>query len=101
MMTKLGFVLVASAVVAGCAGSPPPPAAGAGEDSPPAGENAGGSLSAAQCEAQGGTVVGDIGDGAIHKPGYVCPQTGKPPIGSISAEPGGPIAIEGSVCCGK
>jgi hypothetical protein len=57
------------------------------------------SLSASDCEAKGGTVVGDIGDGAIHRPDYVCPESGKPPIGTIAADPGGPVAIEGSVCC--
>ena len=52
----------------------------------------------AQCEAQGGTVVGDIGDGATHRPDYVCPS-GKPPLGAIAPPEGGPIAIEGAVCC--
>lgn len=56
-------------------------------------------LTAAACEAQGGTVVGDIGDGAIHQPGYVCPDSGAAPIGTIVADPGGPVAVEGSVCC--
>jgi hypothetical protein len=56
-------------------------------------------LTAAACEAQGGTVVGDIGDGAIHQPEYRCPDSGEAPLGSIVAEPGGPVAVEGSVCC--
>ncbi len=56
-------------------------------------------LTAATCEAQGGKVVGDIGDGAIHQPGYLCPDSGEPPLGSIVAEPGEPVAIEGAVCC--
>lgn len=56
-------------------------------------------LTAAACEAQGGKVVGDIGDGAIHKPDYRCPDSGEPPLGDVVAEPGGPVAIEGSVCC--
>jgi hypothetical protein len=55
-------------------------------------------LTAEECEASGGTVVGDIGDGAIHRPEYLCPS-GKRPSGSIRAPEGGPIAIEGSVCC--
>ncbi|MFV8750411.1 hypothetical protein ACNOYE_07655 [Nannocystaceae bacterium ST9] len=55
-------------------------------------------LSAAACEEQGGSVVGDIGDGAIHRPEYRC-ESGQPPIGSIVADPGGPVAIEGAVCC--
>jgi hypothetical protein len=56
-------------------------------------------LTAAACEAQGGTVIGDIGDGAIHRPEYRCPDSGEAPIGTIVAEPDGPVAIEGSVCC--
>lgn len=58
-----------------------------------------GQLSAAQCEAAGGKVVGDIGDGAIHRVDYVCPESGKSPLGTIAPEPGGPVAIEGAVCC--
>jgi hypothetical protein len=56
-------------------------------------------ITAAACEEQGGQVVGDIGDGAIHKPDYVCPDSGVAPIGSITAEPDGPVAVEGAVCC--
>jgi hypothetical protein len=56
-------------------------------------------LTAATCEAQGGKVIGDIGDGAVNKPDYRCPDSGEPPLGSVVAEPGGPVAIEGSVCC--
>lgn len=56
-------------------------------------------VTAAACEEQGGKVVGDIGDGAIHRPDYKCPDSGNAPIGSIIADPGGPVAIEGSVCC--
>lgn len=56
-------------------------------------------LTAAACEAEGGTVIGDIGDGAIHRPEYRCPDSGEAPIGSVVADPGGPVAIEGSVCC--
>ena len=55
-------------------------------------------LTAQDCEAKGGTVVGDIGDGAIHRPDYKCPS-GMAPIGSIAGSPGEPIAVEGSVCC--
>lgn len=50
------------------------------------------SMTAEECEAAGGSVVGDIGDGAIHRPEYVCPS-GQPPVGSI------PLGVEGSVCC--
>jgi hypothetical protein len=55
-------------------------------------------LTSAECEAQGGKVVGDIGDGAIHRPDYTC-ESGSPPIGTITPDPGGPVAVEGSVCC--
>jgi hypothetical protein len=56
-------------------------------------------ITAADCEAQGGQVVGDIGDGAIHQPDYRCPTSGEAPIGTITPDPGGPVAVEGSVCC--
>jgi hypothetical protein len=55
-------------------------------------------LTSAQCQAEGGTIVGDIGDGAIHRPDYLC-ESGQRPIGSIVAEQGEPIAVEGAVCC--
>ena len=47
---------------------------------------------AEQCEADGGTVVGDIGDGAIHRPEYRC-ENGEEPTGRIEQ------GVEGSVCC--
>src|SRR5688572_511520 len=56
-------------------------------------------LTAAACEAQGGKVVGDIGDGATARPDFKCPDSGEPPIGSITPDTGGPVAVEGSVCC--
>jgi hypothetical protein len=56
-------------------------------------------LTAAECEAQGGQVIGDIGDGAIHRPDYRCADSGEAPIGTIVPDEGGPVAIEGSVCC--
>lgn len=68
------------------------------EPAPPSGASDRPSLTAAECQAQGGTVVGDIGDGAIHRPDYVC-ESGKPPIASIKSAEGEPIAVEGSVCC--
>lgn len=81
--------------LAGCGGSKPaaqtPPA------EPPA-TTAKPTLTQAQCEAQSGHVVGDIGDGAVHRPDYVCPS-GKPPVGTIAPEAGAPMAVEGSVCC--
>jgi hypothetical protein len=56
-------------------------------------------LTAAECSTKGGEVVGDIGDGAVHRPDYRCAATGEPPLGEIAADPGGPVAIEGAVCC--
>ena len=58
------------------------------------------SLTAEASEAGGGTVVGDIGDGAIFEPEYTCESNGQRPIGQIEAAEGGPIGVEGSVCCG-
>jgi hypothetical protein len=55
-------------------------------------------LTAEACEAGGGKVVGDIGDGAIHRPDYRC-QGGAAPTGAIRAPAGGAMAVEGSVCC--
>ena len=93
--------------VAGCGGGSAPardaselpaqPSAGSGSAST---EEAAArpALTAEACEASGGSVVGDIGDGAIHRPEYRCPNGAKP-SGSIRAAEGGPIAIEGSVCC--
>lgn len=57
-------------------------------------------LTAAECQAASGTVVGDIGDGAIHRPDYRC-ANGQRPLGSIRAEQGEPVAVEGAVCCGS
>jgi len=70
------------------------PAAGAGEGS------ARPSITAEACEGNGGSVVGDIGDGAIHRPDYRCVNGAKPTANIRSAD-GEPIAIEGSVCCPK
>ena len=84
-------------ILTGCGSSPPPP------QSPPTGVPGNAvpgrtALPQAACEAQGGTVVGDIGDGATQRPDYVCPS-GKPPLGNIAAPAGGPMPIEGAVCC--
>jgi hypothetical protein len=81
--------------------SAPPPTAPP-NDSPGPGEGATGrpALTAEACEASGGTVVGDIGDGAIHRPDYRCPS-GANPSGNIRAAEGAPMAVEGSVCCPK
>jgi len=73
------------------ASSPPAAPTGSGATSRPA-------LTAEECAAKHGTAVGDIGDGAVHRPDYVCPG-GKPPIGSIEPAADGPVAVEGNVCC--
>lgn len=49
-------------------------------------------MTAEACEEAGGTVVGDIGDGAVHRPEYRC-ENGESPIGRV------PSGIEGAVCC--
>jgi hypothetical protein len=106
---RASIVILGFALLAACSKPPstPPTQESGGEDKPvdegtPAAE--GGSeerpgLTAAACEEQGGQVVGDIGDGAIHRPDYVCPDSGVAPIGTITADPGGPVAVEGAVCC--
>jgi len=57
------------------------------------------SLTGSQCIAEGGVVVGDIGDGAIHRPEYRCESTGLAPIARITYLDGESIATEGAVCC--
>jgi hypothetical protein len=56
-------------------------------------------ITRSQCLALDGVEVGDIGDGRIHRPDYLC-ENQRPPLGTIRAESGEPIATEGSVCCG-
>jgi hypothetical protein len=55
-----------------------------------------------ECEEAGGSIVGDIGDGAIFEAAYVCEKSGMPPIANILQDANGtaPIATEGEVCCG-
>lgn len=77
-------------------GTPTPPAEPDGPGPGPGADRP--AMTAAECEGQGGTVVGDIGDGAIHKPDYMC-ESGKPPLGNVTAPEGGPTPIEGAVCC--
>lgn len=55
-------------------------------------------LTAAQCQEKGGVVVGDIGDGAIHRADYLC-ASGKKPISSLVYGTNEPISVEGAVCC--
>ena len=54
-----------------------------------------------ECTAAGGIIVGDIGNGAIHRPNYRCESNGEAPIANIIPAEGEPIAIEGEVCCGS
>ena len=102
---RIALLVGSTAFVAcvACGGSQTAPAApsfaadptttpGASEDAPRP------SITAAACEANHGAVVGDIGDGAIHRPEYRC-INGAKPTANISPAAGGPIAIEGSVCC--
>jgi hypothetical protein len=108
---RASTVVVALLLLAACSkppSTPPPTNDSVDEGQPPVDdgqpdvENGGEErpgLTAAACEEQGGTVVGDIGDGAIHQPDYRCPDSGEAPIGTITADPDGPVAIEGAVCC--
>ena len=95
-------VVLALALVFGsaCSGTKSAPAPTPSDPSPPPPtQGSGSSLTADECTAAGGQVVGDIGDGAIHRPDYRCPTSGAPPIGHVTSEPGQPTAIEGAVCC--
>lgn len=110
----LSTVLVLSAVIlSACAskqGEPDAPAEASPEAEAPAPEGAVDEqpaevaerpkLTAEECSAKGGSVVGDIGDGAIHRPDYRC-ESGAEPIGSIQSAGDAPVAVEGSVCCPK
>lgn len=57
-------------------------------------------MTALECQQAGGITVGDIGDGRIHQSGFLC-QNGEPPMGTILSKTDEPIAVEGTVCCGK
>jgi hypothetical protein len=88
----------AIAVVLAACGPSQPPVQG-----PPTGDSAKGvperkAFAQEACEAQGGSVTADIGDGATRRPDYLCPS-GKPPLGNIAPPAGGPIPVEGAVCC--
>jgi hypothetical protein len=99
---RTSSILVAFLLAAACSKSSPPPS----EPSPPApttpatGERP--ALTSAACEAQGGQVIGDIGDGSVHRPEYRCASNGEAPFANIVNDPNqGPVAIEGAVCCKK
>ena len=96
-MERLFFVLALSLAACGGKQSAPPTPASPAE--PSGSTSSGSSLTAQQCQEAGGEVVGDIGDGAIHRPDYRCAKSGNPPLGPIAASPGEPQAIEGAVCC--
>ncbi|MGH1347718.1 MAG: hypothetical protein ACRBN8_39555 [Nannocystales bacterium] len=98
-MKRLSFALL-FLVACKPAATPPPDQPGNPDGLPTGNGGPEASQSAAECEAAGGNVVGDIGDGAIFKPDYVCESNGEPPTARITAEEGGPIGVEGSVCCG-
>lgn len=55
-------------------------------------------LTEEECSSKNGKIMGDPGDGRIHRPNYICPS-GKPPLGSVRYETGDMIPVEGSVCC--
>jgi hypothetical protein len=55
-------------------------------DAPPVADRP--ELTTEACEAKGGKVVGDIGDGAVHRPDYKC-ESGLAPIGRVA------LGIEG------
>lgn len=93
----LGLVLTTGCPTGGS--DPEPPTTGEPQPEPEPEPTDRPMLTSAECQAQGGAIVGDIGDGAIHRPDYVCESSGQPPIGTIRAAEGEPIAVEGSVCC--
>lgn len=102
--SPLLVALVFSVSLAACASNQshvepaPESAPAAAEADPPLDAAARPQLSAEDCAARGGTVIADIGDGAIHRPDYRCPN-GAEPSGVIKSAGDGPVAVEGSVCC--
>jgi len=68
--------------------------------SPGLGSTPGMPMSVEECTAAGGQVVGDIGDGRVHRADYLC-NNGEVPLGTINYSDGEPIATEGAVCCGQ
>ena len=55
-------------------------------------------LTLQQCRKQGGSVIGDIGDGRIHRANFVC-ASGRKPLGYIIYNENQSAPIEGAVCC--
>ena len=103
IMTRcVNLVILTGLLATGCAtkapadpsGSPQPP----DKEAPASADAERPSMTAAECEASGGRVVGDIGDGAIHRADYTC-EGGKPPTGNVKPAEGEPVAVEGAVCC--
>ncbi len=92
-LALVGF-LVSSAV--GCAARPSEDAASGDQafsDSQGSYESAGGGLTATACEAAGGELLGDMGNGAIHRADYRCPDTGKKAVGIVRS------GLEAAACC--
>lgn len=56
-------------------------------------------MTSEECSEANGVVVGDIGDGRIHRSDYLC-ENGDIPLGAIVPSEGEPISVEGAVCCG-
>ncbi len=52
------------------------------------------------CLDAGANIIGDIGDGRIHRQDYLCPNN-QPPLGTIIYSDGEAMPIEGEVCCGR
>jgi hypothetical protein len=55
-------------------------------------------MTRAECGLNAGTVIGDIGNGAIYSTDYRC-ESGQAPIARITYLEGEPIATDGEVCC--
>jgi hypothetical protein len=94
-MSRHALLALVLLVAAACGGRSTPPDAPPDTDTPAARAE----LTAAQCQAQGGRVVGDIGDGATQRPDFRCPDSDQPPLANVVSGPGQPMGIEGAVCC--
>ena len=59
-------------------------------------------ITSQECLDQGGSVIGDPGDGSTTSDDYLCDSNGEPPVDAIVAvvSEGEPIATEDGVCCG-